>query len=32
MAAVHSPAIAVAGHVVPNPAHAIMAYLEQAGL
>ena len=31
MAAVQSPAIAVAGHVVRNPAHAIMEYLEQHG-
>lgn len=31
MATVQSPAIAVAGHVVRNPAHAIVAYLEQHG-
>jgi hypothetical protein len=31
MAAIQSPAIAVAGHVVPNPAHAIVAYLERHG-
>jgi hypothetical protein len=31
MAAVHSPAIAVAGHVVRNPAHAIMRYLDLHG-
>ena len=31
MAAVQSPAIAVAGHVVRNPAHAIVEYLEQHG-
>lgn len=29
MAAIQAPAIAVAGHVVRNPAHAIVAYLEQ---
>jgi hypothetical protein len=31
MAAIRSPAIAVAGHVVPNPAQAIVAYLERHG-
>ena len=31
MAAFESPAIAVAGHVVPNPAQAIAAYLERHG-
>jgi hypothetical protein len=31
MATVQSPAIAVAGHVVHNPAHAIVEYLEQHG-
>jgi hypothetical protein len=31
MAAVHSPAIVVAGHVVRNPAHAIVRYLDQHG-
>lgn len=31
MAAIQSPAIAVAGHVVPNPAQAIVAYLERHG-
>lgn len=31
MAAAQSPPIAVAGHVVRNPAHAIVAYLEQHG-
>ena len=31
MAADQSPAIAVAGHVVPNPAHAVVQYLQQHG-
>jgi Family of unknown function (DUF6308) len=31
MAAVQSPAIAVAGHVVRNPAHAVVQYLQQHG-
>jgi Family of unknown function (DUF6308) len=31
MSAAQSPAIAVAGHVVRNPAHAIMEYLQQLG-
>ena len=31
MTVVQSPAIAVAGHVVPNPAQAIVQYLEQHG-
>ena len=31
MASVQSPAIAVAGHVVRDPAHAVVAYLKQHG-
>jgi hypothetical protein len=31
MVAVQSPAMAVAGHVVRNPAHAIVEYLEEHG-